>query len=274
MLRDLTTAVEPKSKNTPRGVIIISGITGVILFIKKKSNKKNLIVLVVVTILAICFIMFTDFQSKDSYYNGKDKAYIFKKVFNPETQQIEKEKIEVCVGKRQFGSVCSYYLFDKKAKIELGYITIREERGNFADSALSKDYPEYGIIGARINIDFVENVYPDEYSGVGEVADQIALEHCIKENMPLQIVSTAEKGSVIAHYKRGRKFFPVEGRDALRFIVEFGTNDPNKIIEERIKQNPDNKNIYCDDILGTYMYMPKEVVAKYLERIKENPILH
>ncbi|MBQ3546372.1 MAG: DUF4430 domain-containing protein [Lachnospiraceae bacterium] len=54
------------------GVIIISGITGVILFIKKKSNKKNLIVLVVVTILAICFIMFTDFQSKDSYYNGKD----------------------------------------------------------------------------------------------------------------------------------------------------------------------------------------------------------
>jgi len=207
-------------------------------------------------------------------YNGKDKAYIFKKVFNPETQQIEKEKIEVCVGKRQFGSVCSYYLFDKKAKIELGYITIREERGNFADSALSKDYPEYGIIGARINIDFVENVYPDEYSGVGEVADQIALEHCIKENMPLQIVSTAEKGSVIAHYKRGRKFFPVEGRDALRFIVEFGTNDPNKIIEERIKQNPDNKNIYCDDILGTYMYMPKEVVAKYLERIKENTILH
>ena len=74
-------------------------------------------------------------------YNGKDKAYIYQKVFNPETKQIEKQKTEVCIGKRQHGNVCSYYLFDKKNKIALGYVTIRKEQDNFADSALSKDYP-------------------------------------------------------------------------------------------------------------------------------------
>lgn len=65
-----------KNSNYKIGVsivtVIISGIVGVILFLKKKFNKKNLIVLIGVTIFLICFVIFTDFQSKDSYYNGKD----------------------------------------------------------------------------------------------------------------------------------------------------------------------------------------------------------
>lgn len=215
-------------------------------------------------------------------YNGKDKAYIFKKVYNDKTGQIEKQKVEVCVASLSSCHSTTYYFFDDKTKKELGRVeinTIKNARiHNFYEDLWSdpieKDYPEFGIVGNRISINYLENSYPDEYSGIGEAADQIAIEYCINNNIPLQLVSEAEKGSVIAHYKRGRKFLPVEGRDYRKFMDNFGTNDPNKIIEERIKQNPDNKNIYCDDIYKTYMYMPEEVVEKYLERIKEKPILH
>lgn len=216
-------------------------------------------------------------------YNGKDKAVIYKKIFNPQTKQIEKKPVKVCVGKIITGHISTYCLFDEKTKQRIGYVKLDDiKKGinyNFyeaeSDSPIQKDYPQYGIIGDRISIDFVENFCPDEYSGIGEVADQIALEYCLKENLPLQIVSEAEQGSVIAHYKRGRKFLPVEQKKFLKIFMEnFGTNDPNLVIEKRIKENPGNKNIYCKDIYRTYMYMPKEVVEKYLKRIKESPILH
>ena len=53
-------------------IFIISGVTALILYVKKKRNKKNFLVLTVVTVIAICFVIFTDFQSKESYYNGED----------------------------------------------------------------------------------------------------------------------------------------------------------------------------------------------------------
>lgn len=154
-------------------------------------------------------------------YNGKDNAIIYKKTFNPETKQIEKTPVKVCVGKIITGHVSTYCLFDEKTKQQIGYVKLGDiKKGieyNFyeaeSDSPIQKDYPQYNIIGDRISIDFVENFCPNEYSGIGEVADQIALEYCLKENLPLQIISEAGQGSVIAHYKRGRKFLPVEEKN-------------------------------------------------------------
>lgn len=224
------------------------------------------------------------FYKKTIEYNGLDNGYIYKKIFNKNTHKINKIKFEVGVGKSQDGEITTYHFFDKNTLKEIGYINILDWKkiknkniniyNLLKNTDLEKDYPQYGIIGDRISIDYLKNNFYDDYSGIGELADQVALEYCLKENIPPQIVSMAQKGSVIAHYKRGRRFMQLESEEKKEFIKEFGTDDPNKIIEERLKEYPNFDRINCNDIGYLYMYMPKEIVEKYLKRIKENPILH
>lgn len=220
--------------------------------------------------------------SHEIEYNGKDTAFVYKKTKNKITGEIEKIKFEVGVGKKRMESITTYYLFDKKSKKEIGWFQINDWGKTqkkphiyeiLKNESLELDYPEEGLFGDRISIEYLKNNYPEEYCGIGEACDQIAIEYCLKESITPQIISEADPKSIIAHYKRGRRFLPAT-KNSKEYIEEFGTNDINKIIEKRIKETPHGEDIYCEDLGIPTMYMPKEVVAKYLERIKENPILH
>ena len=121
----------------------------------------------------------------------------------------------------------------------------------------------------------VKNNFQSEYSGVAAVADQLAREYCLRNNIKPCIVSLSEINSHIAHYKRGRRFFIVKNGSGLNnFIAKFGTDDPNKIIERRMKEANTSKHIDCSDLGELYMYMPESVIQQYLIKIREHPLLH
>lgn len=52
-------------------IVAIAGILCLILYLTKKWNKKNFIVVAVVVVLAMVFVLCTNFQSAEHYYNGK-----------------------------------------------------------------------------------------------------------------------------------------------------------------------------------------------------------
>ena len=215
-------------------------------------------------------------------YNGKDTAYIYKKIFNPKTGKTEKVKTAVCVGVKKTGIITTYYLFNKETKKEIGYVKINDwEKAKkipfiyslLKNNSLEKDYTEQNITGRRISIEYLKNNYPEEYSGIGEACDQIAIEYCLQEKIKPQIVSTAETGSAIAHFKRGRRFLPIT-KNSEEFIKKFGTNDPNIILKNRLKSTTNKNSVYCDDLENLTMYMPQKIIDKYLERVKEHKILN
>lgn len=227
--------------------------------------------------------------------NPKDKAVIYEKIMDSKTPNITKIPIEVSIAKSKKNNRTTYHILDKE-KNEIGYVTIcdwsklstleKDQNPQFLT-----DYPELGIIGERITIDLLQNNNETIYSGIGEVADQIAIEYCLKEGLTPNIVSIAETGSVISHYKRGRRYFEIEKNTSLdnpneygkdnctksyeSFVSEYGTNNPNEVIEKRLNEAKKYGGyVQCEDLGQLYMYMPQEIIKKYLQRIKENPILH
>ena len=52
-------------------VIVVAGIVSLVMYVKGKRNKKNFIAIAVITAIVILFVCFTEFQSKDAYYNGE-----------------------------------------------------------------------------------------------------------------------------------------------------------------------------------------------------------
>lgn len=219
--------------------------------------------------------------------NPLDKGTIYKKVINEKTDKIEKEPMTVDIAQSKDGCTVSYYFLEPETQEEIGFVIIEDWRmarfnpvfDYYLDnSKLIDDFPEQGIEGERISIEYLQNNNEEKYSGIGRLADQIAIEYCLRENIEPNIISLAEPNSHAAHYKRGRRFLPVDKYDKdidyYEFVKEYGTDDPNKIIEERIAQTPKGKKVDTSDLFGIYMYMPQDVVQAYLKQIKEHPVLH
>lgn len=217
--------------------------------------------------------------------NTQNRATIYKKVKNPKTGKIEKQPYEVYVAESSNDWQTTYHFLDKDKQTELGYVVIddwakAEKNTNllkyYGDSALLDNYPELGIIGDRISIDYLQNNFEDLYGGIGKIADQAAIEYCLKNRMKPNITSVADYNSHSAHYQRGRRFFEIskydKDIDAYEFRDAYGTLNPNKIIEERISQTPKGEKVDTKDLCGLYMYMPQNLINSYLRIIEKNPI--
>ncbi len=214
--------------------------------------------------------------------NPLDRAVVYKKIYDKENKFIKKIPYEVGIAKSKDGFHTTYHLVEDDTKREIGYITIcdltKVKKNSYSsfihNKNLLKDYPEYGIVGERINIDYIENNYESEFSGVANITDQIAIEYCLKHNIKPSILSASDMNAHIAHYKRGRRFFlPEDDKIVKKFIRKFGTDDPNKVLEERIEL-ADGKMAKCNDLGELLMYMPESVIQQYIEKIKKHPILH
>ena len=126
---------------------------------------------------------------------------------------------------------------------------------------------EYGVW-----VDYIENNHTDKYSGFGKIADQIEVEHCLNRGLKdFDILSKATSSSLAFHYKRGKRFDYID--DAWNKILlkdKYGTFNVNVIIE-RLLKNDRFPKIY--DIGNVPMYMPKDLIKKYIDIIKKYPLL-
>lgn len=185
----------------------------------------------------------------------------------------------------------SYVFMTKDLKEQTGYVKITEPDlvkknnrdffiYNYKELYLMKDFPELGIKGKRIFVDYLKNMDEKKYSGIGSLADRVCVEHCMKKKIKPQILSDADmdsgKGSAphIAHYKRGKRFLPLKDSNALEFFQEkYRMTDLNKIIQSLL-DNSKRKKIDTKDWGLAPMYLPREKVKEYMKLAHKEPILH
>lgn len=173
--------------------------------------------------------------------------------------KIQQNFVPVTVSKKSydlknFGIFTKYSIFDKNNLI--GHVDLQ-------------DTP-MGIF-----VEFIENLHPDLYSGFGKLADQIEVEHCLKRGMDtFEINSEAALNSHAVHFLRGKRFKEIRSKSiAKEMMAKFQTQDPNLIVQKIIKATPKGEK-YITNFLGKVsMFMPKEMINKYLEAIKKTPIL-
>jgi len=55
------------------GIVLISGIAIIVLFVTKKAKKQNLLIVSVIAVIAVIFVCVTNFQTVDEYYSNAEK---------------------------------------------------------------------------------------------------------------------------------------------------------------------------------------------------------
>lgn len=191
-----------------------------------------------------------------------------------------KEKVPVDIYMTNDTSTVSTYHFmsktDKKKKY--GYVTLatlkepQKHKSSYegTEQKVLDDYPNQGIVGPRVIVDMLENNAKNEITGVGFLADKIGVKHCLDNNIkPPLIISEAMKNSHIAHYKRGKRFLPLEkGSDEYKFFKEkYGTANVNKVISNILKtSNGEKQDI--SDWPPLIMKLSDEKVNQYIKELK------
>ena len=137
-----------------------------------------------------------------------------------------------------YGTITKYVIKDNK--IPVGYVNIH-------------------YIPDGIEVMFLKNMYPNLYSGVGKIADQIEVEHCLNRGLKnFKIISSANFNSHALHFLRGK-----------RFVSEAVNENVKSIIEK----TPKGCAYDTTSIGRVAMYMPLELINKYVQKIKTSPIL-
>ena len=147
-----------------------------------------------------------------------------------------------------------YTLYDKDK--EVGYVVFNEcfdllhkdKNIKRKDSKLLKDYPELGVVGNRLVIRILLNQKSADYSGIGYLADCLAVEHCLRRGVEPCGVSEAYWQSHMAHYLRRKRFIPEEGKDYDNMLQKIKDNrKPGEIID-------------TTDLGKVITYMAKEMI--------------
>lgn len=110
-----------------------------------------------------------------------------------------------------------------------------------------------------IDVLFIQNNFPDLYGNIGKTADQIEVEHCLRRGLKnFDISSDAYLNSHALHYIRGKRFINPENNEIVRKIIE----------------NTPKGEMFHTEFLGKIgMYMPLELIKKYIEIIQKSPLL-
>ena len=110
-----------------------------------------------------------------------------------------------------------------------------------------------------VHVEYIENMNPQLYSGFGSIADQIEVEYCLKRGLDyFEIKSEAALNSHALHYLRGKRFELESDNEAVRKIIE--TTPAGQKFDTRALGN-------------IRMYMPWELIEKYIDIIKKCPLL-
>ena len=132
--------------------------------------------------------------------------------------------------------------------------------GNFTNYLIKDNKIPIGVVHVTdtvngIKVEYIENFNPHLYSGFGKVADQIEVEHCLKRGLShFAINSEAAFNSHALHYLRGKRFY---------------SEAVEKEVLRVIKDTPKGQKFDTKFLGKVKMYMPKELIEKYLSIIKK-----
>lgn len=223
--------------------------------------------------------------TQHSRNNKKNEPLILD--YNPNRYGFLKDKntnepIKTPILISQKGKKTSYHFMSEDLEKEYGYINISD---NFLNLSILKlmmgfvelyeNYPELGITGPRIVVEYLENFDDKNIGGVGALADKISVLHCLKRKIKPVIVSMADKDSHVAHYLRGKRFLPIES-DTPKFnyyMDMYGTADVNEIVKELINNNKNSERISTDDWSMVPMYMPQNKIDEIIKELKDSNTL-
>lgn len=137
-----------------------------------------------------------------------------------------------------FGTFTKYMV--KDGKIPVGKVDLRDTMGG-------------------VYVEYIENMNPQLYSGFGTIADQIEVEHCLNRGMTyFGIRSEAGLNSHALHYLRGKRF---------------ESDSINEEVKKIIDSTPAGQKFDTAKLGPQPMFMPLELIDKYLEIIKNCPLL-
>lgn len=106
---------------------------------------------------------------------------------------------------------------------------------------------------------YIKNMNPDLYKGFGKIADQIEVEHCLKRNIEYPLITSVAKFNThISHFKRGKRF------------IDEGVNVFLQTVVENLKKG---EKVITSYLGCQAMYMPQDLVNKYMKIIKKAPLL-
>lgn len=209
-------------------------------------------------------------QEVDITVFPQNMGTVFKKVKNPATGNINKVPEKVYVAHSFDGCFDKFHFIEKGTDREIGYAKFFNSKNTEKNSRLldyyentkfCRNYPGYGLSKDRLIIEMDHNSCEQEYGGIADLIDRLAVEFCYKNGIsPKSIISEASFNSHAQHYKRGRRFF------------KNGNVDINKTVSKRIKENGGKTN--TEDLGDVLMYMPKNIIQKYTQEMKKNPILN
>ena len=171
-------------------------------------------------------------------------------------------------------------LYDKKKKEPVSVYIIKTYISAYPKNVsyyfLSKTLEEcYGHVELsndtrknRLIVEWLENNKPNKIGGVGKLADRLASKYCAENNLPFNIESIAVTDSMMAHYKRGKRFVPPKkDRYEYAFLMhQYGTSDVNQVMENLLKESKQNgkkADLSCFNNYNFAMYLPKELAQKY-----------
>lgn len=201
-------------------------------------------------------------------YNPNRNGTIYVSKINKKTGDIVRKPMKVNIMSSFDGKYQTTFHFMKPdLSKELGYVSIIDLKMQGLQRGLKNPPPQ-------ITVDYLENWNDQKYHGIGELADRLCIEYCLKKGYPPAVVSYADIGSHIAHYKRGKRFFPLE-KDSLTynyFKENYNCTDLNKIIKTLL-QKSNGRHVSIDNWGITKMYMPKKLIDKYVKIIEKEPLL-
>lgn len=213
-------------------------------------------------------------------YNPNQNAFISVREIDKKTNKIKKVPLEVNIAKSNpDNETMVYHIFKKDLSEEIGYVVFKEHTKKHPCYSIYyqdilKDYPDFGITGDRLLVHYVRNLDDKKYSGVALLADKLAVNHCIKNNIKPNIISYAAENSHIAHYKRGKRFLPLDFQPAIEFYQKnYNETDVNKIVKSLIEKSKSGEKIDISSFGEVPMFLPQNLISKFTEEIMQTPIL-
>lgn len=194
---------------------------------------------------------------------SESASIAFKRVKNA-NGEVEKQPISVNINAtRDNAEMVTYNFWDGDKPI--GFVQLEEhfhkKNGTSCrPGILLKDYPKFGIEGDRVIVHMLQNFDEKTYSGIGKLADKVAIQHCLLHGIEPNVVSEAAYQSHLAHFLRGKRFLPYRGEDF------------NKTFEQIAKTRVKGTHIDTSEYGTLLTYMPREMVQRLKAEVKNAPL--
>lgn len=174
------------------------------------------------------------------------------------------------------------------------YIPVKIKSRTLDASTIYPKEIEYDVFEGRNHIGFVylrdepngcyvqriKNLKPEEFGKFGILADKLEVQYCMDKGLKdFQITSFAAENSHAVHYLRGKRFQGFANKQQIdRFKELFKDADIksfnfNAMVKYIIDHTPKGERFNTKFLTAIPMYMPKELIQKYVQQLLKNPLI-